>query len=105
LSDVRVIGDDVAFCNRYASLAGSHLDSVVGDAEADCEAEGGAKPVGRCAGVGIFEDRNDGARRYGTVEKHGDTLTGLETFWGAGRAGRRHTISDISVVLEMEYSG
>jgi len=54
LNNVRVVGGDIAFGNRNASGAGSHLDSVVRDAEADREAEGGAKPVGRDARVGIL---------------------------------------------------
>ena len=67
LSDVRVIGGDIAFGDCDASTADSHLDSVIGNAEADRESEGGAKPVGRNAGVGIDENRNDGARRDGAV--------------------------------------
>jgi len=93
LNDVRVVGGDVALSNRYASTSGSHLDSVVGDAETDCESEGGAKPVGCNARVGINENRNDGARRHGTVEEHGDNLTGSSDFffWRARRTIRPGT--------------
>ena len=79
LDNVRVVGGDVAFGNRNASLTCSHLDSVVSDAEADREAEGGAKPVGRDPRIGILEDGDDGAGRHGTIREHEDTLPMLRT--------------------------
>ena len=63
------LGDDEA-AGRGA-LASPHLDAVVGDAEADDEAEGGAEPAGGCSRIGIVEDGDDGAGWGGTIG-HGD---------------------------------
>lgn len=39
LNDVRIVRYHVAFGDGEASLTGLHLDAVIGDAEADCEAK------------------------------------------------------------------
>ena len=40
LNDVRFLRRHVSFGNREAAFTSLHLDTVIGDAEPDCEAEG-----------------------------------------------------------------
>ena len=75
LHNVRVVGYYVAFGDGEAAIPGFHLDAVIGNPETNGEPESLGQPIGRCARVGINEDRNDHAWRNGSVESHFESLT------------------------------
>src|SRR5882724_11029079 len=75
LNDVRIVGRCVSFGNGEASLASFHLDAVIGDAEADGEAERLSQPGGSSARVGVNKHRYHDTRRHRSVGSHLETLS------------------------------
>ena len=75
LNDVRIVGRHISFGDGEATLAGFHLDAVIGDAETDGEAKGLSQPIGGSAGVGVNEHRYHDARRHRSVESHLETVS------------------------------
>lgn len=75
LHNERIVGRHISFGNGEAAFARLHLDTMIGNAEADGEAKGLRQPIGRYRGVGIYEHRNHSAGRDRSVESHPETLT------------------------------
>jgi len=78
LSYVRAFGLYAAFGDGDASVSGSHLDAMVGDAQANGKAEGGDEPFGCRSGIGVVKDGDDGAGGNRAVREHGVTLPRLD---------------------------
>ncbi len=70
LNDVRAIGHDIALGDGEAAFAGTHLNTVVGDAQADGKPERLHEPVCGGGGIRVDENGNDGAGRDGAVGEH-----------------------------------
>src|SRR5215472_4440928 len=61
LNDVRLFGRHISFGDGDAALAGLHLDTMIGNAETDSEAECLSQPIGRSARIGVYKHRYHGA--------------------------------------------
>jgi len=75
LNVLRVVGRHVALGDRKATIASTHLYTVIGDAQTDAEPKSFCQPIGGYAGVWVNQHRDDAARRHGTIESHPETLS------------------------------
>src|SRR5436190_16797792 len=76
LNALRVVRHHITFGDREAAVAGFHLDTVIGNAQADSESESFRQPVSGRAWIGVTKHRNHRAGWYRAVESHLKTVSG-----------------------------
>ena len=74
LNDMGIVGRNISFGYGEAAVAGLHLYTVIGDAQADREAESLSEPIRCDSGIWVNQHGYHGTRGHGAVGSHFRTL-------------------------------